>query len=65
MYLSTDLPTLKVYNMLGDYGESNKDLYPAKYGGKPQHERSVIFPDLQKSSRQGYAHFSDCVSPQI
>ena len=37
-----DLPTVKVWNMLDDYGVDSGDKYPAKYGGKPQHERSNL-----------------------
>lgn len=37
-----DLPTLKVCNMLDDYGDDPRDLYPAKFAGKPQHVRSSV-----------------------
>ncbi|XP_048776677.2 uncharacterized protein LOC125680918 isoform X4 [Ostrea edulis] len=40
--IETDLPTLKVCNMLEDYGDDPKDLYPIKFAGKPQHERSKV-----------------------
>lgn len=28
--------------MLEDYGDDPKDLYPIKFAGKPQHERSKV-----------------------
>ncbi|XP_052722236.1 uncharacterized protein LOC128193062 isoform X9 [Crassostrea angulata] len=40
--IETDLPTLKVCNMLDDYGDDPRDLYPAKFAGKPQHVRSSV-----------------------
>ncbi|KAL3871979.1 hypothetical protein ACJMK2_039950 [Sinanodonta woodiana] len=49
--IELDLPTVKMYNMLEDYGESESDKYPAKHGGKPLHERSSTIPDLNKPIR--------------
>lgn len=47
-----DLPTLKVCNMLEDYGDDPRDLYPMKFAGKPQHERSgVNILPIPKSSK--------------
>ena len=47
-----DLPTVKVWNMLDDYGEDTNDKYPAKYAGKAQHERSnLMLTDLQHPVR--------------
>ncbi|XP_022325179.2 uncharacterized protein LOC111125543 isoform X10 [Crassostrea virginica] len=52
--IETDLPTLKVCNMLEDYGDDPRDLYPMKFAGKPQHERSGVnilpIPKSSKSS---------------
>ncbi|KAK3586434.1 hypothetical protein CHS0354_030688 [Potamilus streckersoni] len=49
--IKLDLPTVKMYNMLEDYGESESDKYPAKHGGKPLHERISMVPDLNKPIR--------------
>ncbi|XP_062621724.1 uncharacterized protein LOC134283288 isoform X3 [Saccostrea cucullata] len=40
--IETDLPTLKVCNMLEEYGDDPRDLFPVKFAGKPQHERSNL-----------------------
>ena len=35
------LATLKVQNMLDDYGESPKDLYPSRHKGLPAHKQDT------------------------
>ena len=43
---------MKVWNLLDDYGEDPNDKYPAKYAGKPQHERSnLMLTDLKHPVR--------------
>ncbi|XP_052789596.1 uncharacterized protein LOC128224033 isoform X4 [Mya arenaria] len=49
--IELDLPTMKVYNMLGDYGNDNRDLYPAQFSGKPAHERQDMLHSMQKPIR--------------
>lgn len=56
--IETDLPTVKVYNMLGEYGDDEKDLYPAKYYGKAAHTRKSSLPvvkeGITKSASSGF-----------
>ncbi|XP_076093014.1 uncharacterized protein LOC143064229 isoform X4 [Mytilus galloprovincialis] len=56
--IETDLPTVKVYNMLGEYGDDEKDLYPAKHYGKPAHTRKSSLPlvkdGMTKSASSGF-----------
>jgi hypothetical protein len=47
----TELPTQKYYNILEDYGESPADRYPARYQGRPMHERSASFKKLSQPMR--------------
>ncbi|KAL4218691.1 hypothetical protein ACF0H5_021279 [Mactra antiquata] len=49
--IELDLPTLKVCNMLDDYGEDSRDLFPSKFGGKPAHERIDRYGMLQQPIR--------------
>lgn len=55
LFVIVDLPTLKVYDMLGDYGDDNRDLYPSKYHGKAAHNRkssiTMMKEDMTKSTR--------------
>ncbi|XP_070176295.1 serine/arginine repetitive matrix protein 2-like isoform X2 [Littorina saxatilis] len=64
----TDLPTVKVYNMLEDYGASRKDRYPSHYGGRALHDRSSSMRNFSQSLRSDSfgrttAPFATPVSP--
>ncbi|XP_052221195.1 uncharacterized protein LOC127837841 isoform X3 [Dreissena polymorpha] len=50
--IELDLPTLKVCNMLEDYGDDSRDLFPARFGGKPAHERKDPLYEWQQPNRQ-------------
>ena len=39
LYLIPDLPTVKVFNMLDEYGEDPADKFPTKYSGRPRHQQ--------------------------
>ncbi|XP_076455185.1 uncharacterized protein LOC143289868 isoform X3 [Babylonia areolata] len=45
------LPTMSYYNMLDDYGESPKDRYPARFGGRAPHERSSSMRNISQPLR--------------
>ncbi|XP_045192778.2 uncharacterized protein LOC123549036 isoform X5 [Mercenaria mercenaria] len=49
--IELDLPTLKVCNMLDDYGEDKRDLFPSRYGGKPAHDRNELYSTFEKPVR--------------
>ena len=45
--------------MLDDYGVDSGDKYPAKYGGKPQHERSnLMLTNPVRTNRLVYTLYS-------
>ena len=54
-YIS-DLPTVKVCNMLEDYGEDPLDRFPAKYDGKPEHVRNNNMPNLKATVSRTSRH---------
>ena len=49
--LLTDLPSVKVLNMMDDYGDDPRDRYPARFAGKPQHERSNLMLTDPRTNR--------------
>ncbi|XP_072014687.1 uncharacterized protein [Amphiura filiformis] len=62
------LPTMKVFNLLDEYGESNKDRYPSKNKGKdakmPSHIRSASAPNIMAAYHRSHAApFTPFTSP--
>lgn len=56
--IETDLPTVKVYNMLEDYGDDEGDLFPTKHKGKAAHHRKHSLPlvkdQMTKTNSSGF-----------
>ncbi|XP_060069780.1 apoptotic chromatin condensation inducer in the nucleus-like [Ylistrum balloti] len=44
--IETDLPTVKVCNMLADYGEDSRDHYPMYHTNQPNNMRATSVPNL-------------------
>ncbi|XP_021376160.1 uncharacterized protein LOC110464964 isoform X3 [Mizuhopecten yessoensis] len=44
--IETDLPTVKVCNMLSDYGEDTRDHYPMHHTNQPSNTRATSVPNL-------------------
>ncbi|KAK3087440.1 hypothetical protein FSP39_005965 [Pinctada imbricata] len=53
--IETDLPTVKICNMLEEYGDDPSDRFPTKYDGKPKHSRkaSVASRKVNNSRNSG------------
>ena len=48
----TGLPTQKICNLLSDYGEDPRDLYPYYLGGKPSYKRANTRSSEKQRQRQ-------------
>ena len=49
-FIVLDLPTVKVYNMLEEYGDDTRDLYPSKHMGKAAHHRKTSLPNVKEGT---------------